>query len=112
MHAAFVLFVAFGALLVARWPRVAWLHVPATAWGVFIEFAGWICPLTPLENYLRERAGSSAYQGDFIEHYLVPVLYPAQLTRVRQIWFGFLAIIINLCVHLYVIRRARHSKAF
>ena len=112
VHAAFVVFVILGGLVVARWPRMAWLHLPAVAWGVVIELAGWICPLTPLENYLRERAGSSAYQGDFIEHYLLPVLYPAQLTRVRQIWFGVLAIIINLCVYMYVIRRPPHSKAF
>jgi hypothetical protein len=112
VHAAFVVFVILGSLVVARWPRMAWLHLPAVAWGVVIELAGWICPLTPLENYLRERAGSSAYQGDFIEHYLVPVLYPAQLTRMRQTWFGALAIIVNLCVYIYVIRRARHSKAF
>ena len=112
VHAAFVVFVILGGLVVARWPRMAWLHLPAVAWGVVIELAGWICPLTPLENYLRERAGSSAYQGDFIEHYLLPVLYPAQLTRVRQIWFGVLAIVINLSVYMYVIRRACHSKAF
>ena len=110
VHAAFVVFVILGGLVVARWPRMAWLHLPAVAWGVVIELAGWICPLTPLENYLRERAGSSAYPGDFIEHYLVPVLYPAQLTRMRQTWFGVLAIIVNLCVYIYVIRRADTAK--
>ena len=74
LHALFVVFVLLGGLLVVRWPRLVWVHVPAAAWGVFIEFRGWICPLTPLENYLRQRGGSSAYQGEFIEHYLLPLL--------------------------------------
>jgi hypothetical protein len=110
VHAAFVVFVVVGGLLVARWPRMAWLHLPAVAWGVAIELLGWMCPLTPLENGLRERAGSSAYQGDFIEHYVVPVLYPAQLTRARQIRFAVLAIVVNVCVYAYSIRRARRSN--
>lgn len=107
VHAAFVMFVVLGGTLVARWPRVAWLHLPAVAWGVFIELAGWVCPLTPLENYLRERGGSSAYRGEFIEHYLLPVLYPAALTRARQIWLGILTIVVNLCLYTYSIGRAR-----
>jgi hypothetical protein len=111
VHALFVGFVVLGGLLVARWPRLAWLHLLAAAWGVAIEFGGWICPLTPLENYFRERAGSSIYQGDFIEHYVVPVLYPAQLTHLRQIWFGVAAIVVNVCVYAYVIRRARPDNA-
>jgi hypothetical protein len=106
LHAAFVAFVVLGALLVARWPRLAWAHLPAAAWGVLIEFQGWICPLTPLEHSLRRRGGGAAYQGDFIEHYVLPLLYPANLTRPRQIWLGVLAVVINVLLYGYAIRRA------
>ena len=109
-HAAFVVFVLLGGLLVARWPRVAWLHVPAAVWGVFVELAGWVCPLTILENYLREGGESSTYQGEFIDHYLMPVLYPAHLTRARQVWLGVLAVVINLSLYTYSIRKARRSR--
>lgn len=106
VHAAFVVFVLLGALLVVRWPRLVWVHVPAAVWGAFIEFQGWICPLTPLENYLRQRGGSSTYQGEFIEHYVLPLLYPARLTRDRQIWLGSLAVIINVLLYWHVVRMA------
>ena len=106
VHLAFVVFVVAGGLLVARYPRLAWVHVPAAAWGVFIEFRGWICPLTPLENYLRERGGSSAYQGDFIEYYVLPLLYPAHLTPGVQIGLGSLALIVNVLLYWFVVRRA------
>lgn len=106
VHAAFVGFVVLGGLLVVRWPRLAWVHVPAAAWGALIEFAGWVCPLTPLENYLRQRGGSSAYQGEFIEHYILPLLYPAHLTRATQIWLGSFAVIINILLYWRIIRRA------
>jgi hypothetical protein len=76
-HLGFILFVILGGLLVLRWPRMAWIHLPAVIWGALIEFAGWICPLTPLENWLREASGTAGYQGGFIEHYLVPIVYPA-----------------------------------
>lgn len=102
VHAAFVVFVVLGALLVVRWPRLVWVHVPAAAWGVFTEFLGWTCPLTPAENYLRHRGGSSTYQGEFIEHYVLPLLYPARLTRHRQIWLGGFAIIINVLLYWHV----------
>ena len=77
LHLSFVLFVVFGGLLVLRWPRLAWVHLPAAAWGVAIEFTGGICPLTPLENWLREKAGEIGYADGFTEHYILPVLYPA-----------------------------------
>ena len=81
LHVCFVLFVLLGGLLALRWPRLTWVHVPAALWGVVIELGGWICPLTPLENALRQRGGSAGYHGDFVEHYILPVLYPAGLTR-------------------------------
>ena len=84
LHAAFVVFVVAGAALLWRWPRVVWLHLPAALWGTWIEAAGGICPLTPLENGLRARAGEAGYGGGFVEHYVVPVLYPEALTRELQ----------------------------
>src|SRR5437867_9964956 len=80
LHAAFVVFVVLGGVLVIRWRRLAWLHVPAAIWGALIEFAGWICPLTPLENSFRARAGDAGYAGGFVEHYLLRALYPDGLT--------------------------------
>jgi hypothetical protein len=109
LHLGFVVFVVLGGLLVARRPRLAWVHLPAAAWGVVVEFRGWICPLTPMENYLRERSGSSGYQGEFIEHYVVPLLYPAHLTPRIQIWLGGLALTINVILYLHIIRNARLS---
>ena len=109
LHLAFVLFVALGALLVLRWPRVTWVHVPAAAWGAAIEFGGWICPLTPLENALRERAGESPYAGDFVGRYLVPVIYPEGLTREAQIVLGLLVVAVNVGVYGVVLRRRRNS---
>jgi hypothetical protein len=94
-HVAFVIFVMLGSLLMLRWRWLMWLHVPAAVWGVAIEFGGWLCPLTPLENYLRERGGLTGYRGDFIEHYIVPLLYPARLTRGLQVLLGTLALAVN-----------------
>jgi len=107
VHVGFVLFVVLGGLLVLRWRRLAWLHVPAVVWGVTIEWAGWICPLTPLENVLRRRSGTTGYQGDFIEHYLLPLLYPAQLTREWQMILGGVALAVNVFVYWRIFRAAR-----
>ncbi len=106
-HVAFVVFVVAGGFLVLRWPRLAWWHLPAAAWGALIEFAGWICPLTPLEKWLRARAGESAYAGGFIEHYLLPILYPAGLTRRTQIVLGLLVVVVNVLLYAAVIARRR-----
>jgi hypothetical protein len=106
-HLMFVVFVAAGGLLVLRWPRLAWIHLPAAAWGVLIELAGWICPVTPLEHRLRELAGEARYGGDFIGHYLVPVLYPEGLTRRAQIMLGLAVLAVNLAIYSRVFGRAR-----
>lgn len=111
VHAAFVVFVVLGGLLVAHWRRLVWVHVPAAVWGVFIEFRGWVCPLTPLENYLRVRGGSSAYEGQFIQHYVLPLLYPEHLTPVDQIWLGSFAVIINILIYWQVARRASSARS-
>jgi len=107
-HFGFVLFVLFGGLLMLKWRRLIWLHLPALAWGILVEFSGWICPLTPLENVLREKAGLEMYRGDFVMQYIMPVLYPAALTREMQILFGVLVIILNIAVYVCVIRRYLH----
>ncbi len=106
-HLVFVLFVVVGGALVLRWPWLAWLHLPAAAWGVAIEFGGWICPLTPLENQLRRLAGQAAYQGDFIAHYLLAVLYPQGLTREIQWLLGSAVLMINAVVYAIWLRRRR-----
>jgi len=106
-HLAFVLFVALGGLLVLRWPRLAWVHLPCAVWGALIELAGWICPLTPLENHLRRLAGQRGYAGGFLEHYLLPVLYPQDLTRTVQITLGLSVLILNGVVYGYLIHRLR-----
>ncbi len=107
LHFLFVLFVVLGGLMLLRWPRLAWIHLPAALWGSMIELGGWICPLTPLENLLRTRAGEAGYQGGFIEHYILPVLYPGNLTRGIQLVLGAAVIVINLSVYAVVLWRAR-----
>jgi hypothetical protein len=109
VHLLFVAFVGLGGLLVLRWPRVAWAHLPAAAWGVGIEVTGAICPLTPLEQELRRRAGGPAYQGDFVSHYLLPVLYPSGLTRAAQLGLAVLVLVGNLVIYALVLRRRRST---
>jgi Protein of Unknown function (DUF2784) len=105
LHLAFVLFVVLGSGLVARWPRVAWVHLPAAGWGAWVEFAGWVCPLTPLENWLRQQGGGPAYTATFIEHYLVPLLYPSSLSRELQWGLGGFVLVVNAALYLLVLRR-------
>jgi len=107
VHLAFVLFVVLGGLLVIRWLWLAFLHIPAAVWGVLIEYSGWICPLTPLENSLRMSGGEAGYSGGFIQHYIQPVLYPAGLTRGTQIVLGSLALVVNLVAYGMVISRRK-----
>lgn len=98
-HLAFILFALGGGLLAWRWPRLAWLHLPALAWGVAVQWLGLICPLTPLENALRRAAGGEGYGGGFVEHYLLPVLYPAGLTPAVQWLLGALLLAVNALVY-------------
>jgi len=105
VHMLFVVFVVAGGLLALRWPWVAAAHLPAAVWGALIEFQGWICPLTPVEKSLRAAAGQAGYSGGFIEHYLLPVLYPAGLTPGVQLILGSLVIGINLVVYGMLLRR-------
>jgi hypothetical protein len=111
IHAAFVGFAVAGGLLVLWRPWIAWLHVPAAAWAALIEFGGWICPLTPLENTLRERAGEAAYNGGFVQHYVVGTLYPRGLTRPIQLVLGCFVLAVNTAIYVVVIRRRRSGSA-
>lgn len=99
VHLLFVLFVVAGGFLLARWPKLVWLHLPAAAWGAYIEFSGGICPLTPLENRLRVLGGGSAYSGDFVERYVLPILYPGYLTLPLQQVLGGVVVGVNLVAY-------------
>ena len=105
VHAGFVVFGVAGGCLVWRWRALAWAHVPCALWGAWIEYAGWVCPLTPLENALRARAGLAGYRGGFIEHYLLPLLYPVGLTRPSQVVLGTLVVAANLLAYGVLLRR-------
>lgn len=110
VHTAFVAFVVLGSLAAIRWPRVAWVHIPAALWGVLVEFTGWICPLTPLENAWRLRAGEAGYSGGFIEHYLLHMLYPPELTRSIQWALGAAVLVLNAAAYTLVYRRWREAR--
>jgi hypothetical protein len=107
LHFCFVVFVVLGGLVVLRRPRLAWVHVPAAVWGILIEFAGWICPLTPLENSLRRRGGEAGYEGGFVEHYVTALMYPEGLTREMQWLLGGLVLALNVAVYGYLLARRR-----
>jgi len=107
LHFSFIAFVLFGALLALRWRWVVVAHLPAAAWGCFIELTGRICPLTYVENYLRSRAGQSGYSQGFIEHYLLPVIYPAGLTRQVQFVLAGAVVIVNVVTYGWLLRRAQ-----
>jgi len=108
-HALFIVFVIFGGFIVLKWHKVMWLHIPCAIWGVLIEFFGWICPLTYLENYYRELGNSNYYESSFIQHYLIPIIYPPGLTTGVQILLGVIVIVINLIVY-GIVWRYRHEK--
>ena len=111
LHLLFVAFVVAGGFLLLRWPKVAWLQVPAAVWGAYIEFSSGICPLTPLENHLRALGGEAGYSVSFVERYLMPVLYPANLTVPIQIVLGGLVVAVNLAAYALAYRawRRRHA---
>ena len=110
VHLAFVVFATLGGVLVLRWPRVAWLHVPCAVWAVFVECSGRICPLTPIENALRRRAGLDLYSGDFVAHYVFPVLYPEGLTRDVQWVLGAFVVAVNAAAYGWIAWRHRRHR--
>lgn len=110
LHFAFVLFVILGGLLALRWPRVARVHVPVALYGAFIEFAGFVCPLTPLENAMRHRGGEAGYRGDFIDHYISATIYPQGLTRNTQLVLGAAVLILNAVIYTVWWRRPHDTR--
>lgn len=111
VHLAFIVFVVLGAALLPRWPAMAWLHVPAVLWGAYVEFSGTVCPLTPLENHLRARAGEAGFEGGFIDHYLIPLMYPAGLTPNVQAGLGAAVVLINAVLYGRWRRARRRRRA-
>ncbi|MEF8729005.1 MAG: DUF2784 domain-containing protein [Accumulibacter sp.] len=109
LHLLFIAFVVAGGALCLRWPRLAWAHLPAACWGIVVEITGWICPLTPLENELRQAAGQAGYPGGFIAHYLLPVIYPPGLTRAAQLTLAGALIAVNLACYGWLIHRHRSA---
>jgi len=109
-HLGFVLFVVAGGFLILRWPGMAWVQLPSACWGLVVEWSGWSCPLTPLENRLRAQGGAAGYAGGFVEHYLVPVLYPASLTRGVQVLLGATVLVINLIAYALAFARITASQ--
>ena len=111
LHGLFILFAVLGGVLVWRWPRLAWLHLPAAAWAGWVVSAGWICPLTPLENALRRSAGEAGYSGGFIEHYLLALIYPEGLTRPVQVVLGVGVLLFNAVLYALLIARRSRSPS-
>jgi hypothetical protein len=107
IHLFFIIFAVLGVFLVLKWRVLAWIHVPTFLWAVFIEFANWVCPLTPLENWLRTKGGSLPYRTTFVEHYILPLVYPSLLTRNLQIFLGFFVLSINLGLYGWIIWRTK-----
>jgi hypothetical protein len=107
IHLSFVVFATLGGLLAIRWPRIVWIHLPCVVWAAFVEFSGRICPLTPLENALRQRAGLEYYSGDFVANYIFPVLYPEGLTRDAQIAIGAFVVMLNVVAYACVLWRRK-----
>ncbi len=113
IHLAFVIFAVFGGVLIFWWRRILWLHAPAVFWSGWIELSGRICPLTPLENWLRIKGGQGSYPGDFVGRYVLSLLYPSDLTREHQLILGMLVIFINVALYGYVfmVRRRQRKKS-
>ena len=109
IHFLFIIFVIGGGLLVIRRPKIAFVHLPAAVWGAAVELFGWICPLTPLENRFRDLAGETPYSGDFIARYLLPVIYPENLTTSIQYLLGGLVIAVNVIIYVIAIRKHRKT---
>jgi len=110
LHMAFVLFAALGGFLAFKWRRVAWFHIPAALWAAHIEFVGWECPLTPLENWLRRQGGEAGYQTGFIERYLLPLIYPAPFSRSLHVVLGLLVMSVNLAIYWWIWRRSASTR--
>ncbi len=110
LHFAFIVFVVLGALPAYRWPKMVWVHIPCALWGAWIEITGGICPLTPIEVHFRRMGGTEGYAGGFIEHYLVPIIYPSGLTQADQLLLGGLVVAVNLSAYGFLLWRRRSGR--
>ena len=110
LHLLFICLVMLGGLAALRRPRLAFIHLPAAAWGFLVEAMGWYCPLTDLENALLARAGEAGYAGGFVEHYLLPLIYPEGLTRQTQIWLAVAVVLVNAAIYGLVVRKWRKGR--
>lgn len=110
VHLIFIVFVLLGGLFVVRWRYLSVVHIPAVLWAAWVEYQGWICPLTPLENWFRQKAGMGEYQRSFIDQYLVPVLYPAELNREWQMVLGTIVILLNVTIYSWVWHRRKRGN--
>ena len=110
LHFAFIVFVVLGALTAYRWPKMVWAHIPCALWGAWIEITGGICPLTPIEVRFRRMGGTEGYGGGFIEHYLVPIIYPSGLTQADQLLLGGLVVAVNLGAYGFLLWRRRSGR--
>jgi hypothetical protein len=111
VHLLFIGFVIFGGLVALRFPLIALVHIPAACWGAYIELAGGLCPLTVIEVGFRRTAGEAGYSGSFVEHYLLPIIYPAGLTRDVQLWLAGFVILINVAIYSRFVYRLRASRS-
>ena len=110
VHLLFIVFAVTGAFAALRWRPLIWVHLPCAIWAVAIEWGGWICPLTPLEVFFRRCAGQAGYAGGFIDHYLLPIIYPHNLTRGIQIGLGIGVLVINLFAYALIVRQIRYRR--
>jgi hypothetical protein len=110
VHFCFVFFSVVGGLLVLKWKKIIWIHLPAVFWAILIEVMGWICPLTPLENWFRQKSGTTGYQAGFIEHYILSLLYPARLTRSFEIVLGLFVLAVNVGIYGWILRVQRKRR--
>ena len=110
IHAAFIVFACAGGLLVLRWRLVMWLHLPAVVWVILLELLGWICPLTPLENKYRSRAGQAGYETGFVEHYIAPLVYPEGLTHEMGLVVGTSVLVWNILIYSFICYRLSARK--
>jgi hypothetical protein len=110
LHVAFVAFACLGGMLAWRRLRYALVHLPALAWSAYVEFSGAPCPLTPLENRLRAHAGQAGYEGGFVEHYVMPILYPAGLTPATQAWLGAFLVALNVAIYAVALLKWRARR--
>jgi hypothetical protein len=109
IHLLFIIFVVSGGLLGFYKKWTVWVHIPAAVWGALVELTGWFCPLTPLENRFRISGGAVGYEGSFVEQYIIPLIYPENLTRNTQIAMGISVIVINAVIYFFLIKRYRKN---